>query len=105
MDLQEFGGLEISAGKRLRQATQARLTLSSEQQRNSSKMTGCRAKKAQLSALVKQRKDRKENKTTTKKRRTSIGGAAGPGKPVGQHFAQDLISDLEVVGEGRGRFL
>lgn len=82
--------------------------MSSEQQRNSSKMTGCRAKKAQLSALVKQRKNQKENKTTTKKRRTSIGGAAGPGKPVGQHFAhdsQDLISDLEVVGEGRGRFL
>lgn len=50
---------------------------------------------------------RKKTKTTTKKRRTSIGRAAGPGKPVGQHFghdSQDLISDLEVVGEGKGRF-
>lgn len=60
-------------------------------------MTGCHAKKAQLSALVKQRKKQKENKNDDKEETRKHWWW--------QHFAhdsQDLISDLEVVGGGIG---
>lgn len=75
MGLHKYSGLEISAASR-----QARLTLFSEQLRNSSKMTGCLAKKKHNCQFLSNRgRIRKKTKTTTKTTRTDGGSGVGGG--------------------------